>query len=232
MNRQPFARWMVAISLAAWISLGWTISIASQDKSSAEGSIRIKMQGSDNDHATVTVFREGKALATKDLLINAGEAEFKNLQLGAYEVRLECPGWKTLVRRAILTEMDKTAELMPKMTKGGGTLVVGPGPSLQELEARIQKLESSVPPRKRLDLKIEAGAQGVKVQTVGFQGSAHLLSYDVEKGILTLEGTADAPATLVRNRQNEEVHATKIIYSLKEDTWQAQGNGGVRPLKP
>jgi hypothetical protein len=50
----------------------------------------------------------------------------------------------TVVRRAILTETEKTSDLMPKMVKGDGTLVVGPGPSLQELDARIKKLEDAV----------------------------------------------------------------------------------------
>jgi hypothetical protein len=135
---------MVAIVAAALISLEWPDSSTSQDKASAPGSIRIKMYGGDNDYATITVFREGKAVATKDVTMNAGIGEFKNLPLGAYEVRLECPGWKTLVRRAILAETDKTAELVPKMVKGDGTLVVGAGPSMQELVARMDKLEAAV----------------------------------------------------------------------------------------
>jgi hypothetical protein len=145
MRRQLFVSCMVAIAFAALIGLRWPGSATSQDKASADGSIRIKFPGTaTEDHATVTVFRDGKALATKDVQINAGEAEFKNLQLGAYEVRLECPEWKTLVKRAILTEKDKTADLMPKMVKGDGTLVVGPGSSMQELEDRIKKLEAAV----------------------------------------------------------------------------------------
>jgi hypothetical protein len=57
---------------------------------------------------------------------------------------VECPGWKTVVRRVILSETDKTQALLPKMTKGDGTVVFGSGPSLQELEDRIKTLEAAV----------------------------------------------------------------------------------------
>jgi hypothetical protein len=145
MSRQLFGVCMAAIAFAALVALEWPGSATSQDKGGPPyGSIRIKFPRGDDDTVTVTVFREGKALATKDVSLNAGETEFKILPLGTYEVRLECPGWKTLVRRAILTETDDTADLMPRMIKGEGTLVVGPGPSLQELEARIKKLEADV----------------------------------------------------------------------------------------
>jgi hypothetical protein len=70
--------------------------------------------------------------------------EFKQLPLRTYEVRVECPGWKTVVRRVILSEMDKAQALLPKMTKGDGTVVLGSGPSLQELEDRIKKLEAAL----------------------------------------------------------------------------------------
>jgi len=78
-----------------------------------------------------------------------------------------------------------------------------------------------VPAAQAADLKIEAGAQGAKVQVAGLQGSATRLSYDDAKGILVLEGTADTPATLVRSRmgQSEVIRAGKIIYSLKDGTF-------------
>jgi hypothetical protein len=144
MSRKLVGACMAAIAFAGVLGLGWPGAAKSQDKAWADGSIRIDFQGSVNDYATVTVFHEGKAVATKDVIINAGRAEFTKLPAGTYEVRFECPGWKTLIRRAMLTEKEKTAELMPKMVKGDGTLVVGPAPSLQELEARIKSLETAV----------------------------------------------------------------------------------------
>jgi lipopolysaccharide export system protein LptA len=95
-------------------------------------------------------------------------------------------------------------------------------------------LAGGVPPAQAADLKIEAGAQGVKVQAAGLQGSAPRLSYDDAKGILVLEGTGGAPATLVRSwkGQNEEVRAAKIIYSLKEGTLRTESAGVIRTLKP
>ena len=58
-------------------------------------------------------------------------------------------------------------------------------------------LAGGVPPVHAADITIEAGAQGVNVQTAGLQGSAPRLSYDEAKGILVLEGTADVPVALV-----------------------------------
>jgi hypothetical protein len=91
-----------------------------------------------------------------------------------------------------------------------------------------------VPAAQAADLKIEAGAQGAKVQVAGLQGSAPRLSYDDAKGILVLEGTGDTPATVVRRwkGQNEEIRAAKIIYSLKEGTFRTESVGVIRPLKP
>ena len=57
---------------------------------------------------------------------------------------MECPGWKTVVRRVILSETDKTQALLPRMNKGDGTVVLGSGPSLQELVDRIQKLKAAL----------------------------------------------------------------------------------------
>ena len=89
----------------------------------------------------------------------------------------------------------------------------------------------SVSAAQATDLKIEAGAQGAKVQVAGLQGSAARLSYDDAKGILVLEGTGDAPATLVRSRngQDEVIRAGKIICSLKEGAFTVSA---TRPLKP
>jgi hypothetical protein len=136
---------MMAIAFTGLLSLEWPGSATSQDKTPVDGAIRIQMQVVESgDFATITVFQEGKAIATKDVAINGGGAEFKKLSMGTYEVRFECPGWKTLVRQALVTETDKTAELTPKMVKGEGTLMIGTGPSLQELDDRIKKLEAAV----------------------------------------------------------------------------------------
>ena len=74
--------------------------------------------------------------------------EFKQLPLSTYEVRVECPGWKTVVRRVILSDTDKAQALQLRMTKGDGTVVLGSGPSLQELEDRIKSLACVGPDRR------------------------------------------------------------------------------------
>ncbi len=145
MGRKLIGGCLVAIALTGLLGLARPGTATSQEKASADGVIRILMHvGGIVDYATVTLFHEGKAIGTKDVPIIGGKTEFKKLSPGTYEVRFECPGWKTLVKRVILSETDKTAELMPKMVKGDGTLVVGPGPSLQELVDRIKKLEAAI----------------------------------------------------------------------------------------
>ena len=100
--------------------------------------------------------------------------------------------------------------------------------------ALVVLLATVVPPAQAADLKIEAGSQGVKVRGAGLQGSAQRLSYDDAKRILVLEGTENAPATVVRSGKGPDVviRATKIIYSLNEGTFLTESVGEIRPLKP
>lgn len=78
-------------------------------------------------------------------------------------------------------------------------------------------------------IKIETGPQGVLVEAGGVQCRASRLSYDETKGILMLEGTQDAPATLFRKRNGkaETVSALKIMYSLKESAVRAESAGSI-----
>jgi lipopolysaccharide export system protein LptA len=81
-------------------------------------------------------------------------------------------------------------------------------------------------------LKIEANANGVKVEVDGLIGSAPRVSYDKETERLVLEGHDDVPATLVRKLkggQEEWIRGTKIIFSLKEGSCRVEN---CRKSKP
>jgi len=60
------------------------------------------------------------------------------------------------------------------------------------------------------------------------------ISFDDASKTLTLEGTQTAPARLIYHNkgQNEEVHAVKIVYSLKYKTLRAESLSLARVLMP
>ncbi len=97
--------------------------------------------------ATVSLYHNGKLLATKEVAVNRGRREwvkFSSLPFGTYEVRTEAPRRVTVVKKVVLRKEDKTQELTVTLEKGKGSVVFGGGPSLEELEERIKKLEAEV----------------------------------------------------------------------------------------
>jgi LptA/(LptD N-terminal domain) LPS transport protein len=104
-----------------------------------------------------------------------------------------------------------------------------PRPAIQPARGKNLQSDSSLPtsrsitqsgdnglPSDAAGFKIEANAQGVKIQAQKFQGTAHRVSYDEANRLLVLEGSSEFPATIVF--QKEQVRAVKIVYSLKEGT--------------
>jgi hypothetical protein len=69
MNCQPVRGSLVVLACAVLIGLVWPGSIRSQEKAPADGSIRVGLYGGTEDYAAVTLFREGKAIATNDVAI-------------------------------------------------------------------------------------------------------------------------------------------------------------------
>ena len=107
------------------------------------GSLRLVLDGSTHGAVAITLFQHGEVVASKDQRIGL-DVRFERLPVGAYEVRCESPGHKTVVKRALLTVVEPSAEVIVEMVEGEGTTVIGAGPSLQELDARLRKLEADM----------------------------------------------------------------------------------------
>jgi hypothetical protein len=109
-----------------------------QEKKDDMRTLSVLVGTSDDQPVTVTLYRDGKAIATRD--INTRQRyQFLNLPRGNYEVHFEAPQHTTVVKKVVLEDFD--SELTTPLAKGQGTIVLGAGPSLRELEARIKKLE-------------------------------------------------------------------------------------------
>ena len=119
--------------------------LPSQEKRADKGSIVVAVGGSSGTITTVTVYQAGKRFATNDV---SGTARFSNLPAGDYEVHFEAPGKVTVTKRCTL-RADEKVELLTNMKDGKGALVLGGGPSIQDLESRIEKLEKEVEAIKR-----------------------------------------------------------------------------------
>jgi RNA polymerase sigma factor (sigma-70 family) len=96
------------------------------------------------------------------------------------------------------------------------------------------KTPKATPPKTADAPKIEAGEQGMKVEASDLRGDALRISFDTASKTLTLEGTQTAPARLIYHNkgQNEEAHAVKIVYSLKDKTLRAESLSLARVLIP
>jgi hypothetical protein len=98
------------------------------------------------DVVSVTLFRDAKRVATKEVRPidfpspPGAKMQFMKLPLGTYEARLECVGCVTMVKTIVLREADKRQAVHATLTKGEGAIIFG-GPSLQELDTRLKKLE-------------------------------------------------------------------------------------------
>ena len=137
-----------AVAVFAVFSLAGLESVNAQEKKEEDGLIQIYVQGGkDCPFVAVTVLRDGKAMASRDispdLQSGSGYVIERLPRNGSYEVHFQAPHHTTLIRKIFL-EHEKRASLNPTMVKGTGTIVLGSGPSLQELEARIRQLEDVV----------------------------------------------------------------------------------------
>jgi hypothetical protein len=112
-----------------------------QEKKTELRSISVWATTPDDQPITVTVYRDGKAIATRDVTSRV-ETSFAKLPRGNYEVHFEAPQYTTVIKKVALEDFD--SELKTIMAKGQGTVVFGGGPSLRELEARIKKLEEAL----------------------------------------------------------------------------------------
>lgn len=133
---------LAATLVALILSIG-SGNVSSQAKPANVGSLKIVLDGAEGKTATTTLYQEGKVIASKDRRIG-NRVEFENVPLGVIEIRCESPMLKTVIRRALLKEDDRNQELIVTMVMGEGTTSIGFGPSVHELETRIQKLEAAV----------------------------------------------------------------------------------------
>jgi len=166
-------------------------------------------------------------LALDDIGLVDGKADIKRL----FGVRLEGPLGE-------VQECSVDPKAMPrqptiKVTVQRLNEPQPPRPAIQPARDKNLQSDSSLPtsrsitqpggnglPSDAAGFKIEANAQGVKIQTPKFQGTAQRVSYDEAQRLLVLEGSSEFPATIVL--QKEQVRAVKIVYSLKEGTLNAE----------
>jgi hypothetical protein len=132
---------LVLIAAAVAVIVGTTASGSRQEKE-VKGSIEVSAGGTAGTVVAVSLFHEGKLQATQDLPVGK-VARFNGLPLGEYEVHFESPGKVTIVRRCAVREEDKV-QVGAHLTAGKGTVVLGGGPSIQDLKARIDKLEKEL----------------------------------------------------------------------------------------
>ena len=135
------------VAFYAVFALVWSEATLAQEKKANDGIIQIFVYGEkDCPFVAVTVFREGKAIGSRDMLPNSnGGAGYvlDKLPDGSYEVHFQAPQHTTLIRKVVLGQ-ERRASLSPTMVKGTGSMVLGGGPSLHDLEVRIRQLEEAV----------------------------------------------------------------------------------------
>jgi hypothetical protein len=86
----------------------------------------------------VTLFSKGKALRSSELK-DGRWAPWRGLAAGAYELHVEAEGYAKCVKHLILSDEEK--EYRVHAVVGKRPLILGAGPSLEELFARLKKLE-------------------------------------------------------------------------------------------
>lgn len=139
---------LIVLVTTAILCVGISGGALPQEKKEGEGVINAYIENpgggiGKRGIATITLYQDGKAIATKDVVFG-GQTTFDKLSLGAYEVRFEALEHTTVVKRVLLREAAKSQDLRTNLPKGKGSVVLGAGLSIQELEARIKKLEDEV----------------------------------------------------------------------------------------
>lgn len=139
----------LAVFVALLLLPVFTAPCAAAEGPALPGSIYTQTAAQECIAITVSIFQEGKLVNTMDYATRFGgnplygEDTFQKLPPGIYEVRFESPGYVTINRQTIIREGNLAARVLVFMQKGQGATTFGVGPSIQELEARIKKLEDA-----------------------------------------------------------------------------------------
>jgi len=108
------------------------------------GSLRIGNEdlSSEDPAVLVSVTKAGTIVKSSDCSANHS-ISWESIAAGDYEVRFEAPNKQTLLKRIHITAGEETV-LSAKLPDGKGTVGLGAGPSLSEMDARLRRLEAAV----------------------------------------------------------------------------------------
>lgn len=140
-NLKPLAVLLTLLLLPAF-----TAPRAAAEGPDLPGSIYAEATAKDGINITVSIFQEGKLVNTMDYANTdggKGYGTFRKLPLGIYEVRFESHGCVTINRQTIIRDGNVDARVLVVLEKGQGAVTFGPGPSIQELDARLKKIEDA-----------------------------------------------------------------------------------------
>ncbi len=135
--------WMTAALLTAICVMNALPGRATvQDPQS--GSLRIGNDdlGSEDPAVLVSVTKVGSIVKSSDCTAARG-ITWEKIAEGDYEVRFEAPNKQKLLKRIHITAGEETV-LSAKLPDGKGTVMLGSGPSLSDLDARLKRLEVAV----------------------------------------------------------------------------------------
>jgi hypothetical protein len=137
---------VILLSGVAVLTMGMLCRVSAQ--ASNTGRIELEIVPAEDQAVTMSLYLNGKLLATKEIAPKKSAAAsvivLSQLPYGTYEARFEAPEYVTVVKRVVLRQGDNDQKLTTKLTKGKGSLVLGGGASIEELEERIKKLEAEV----------------------------------------------------------------------------------------
>src|SRR5262245_39262845 len=75
----------------------------SQEKKPETRGIDVSVKSADARPVSITLYREGKAIATRDVP-HQGTHQFTKLPRGTYELHFEAPDFVTVIRKAIVED--------------------------------------------------------------------------------------------------------------------------------
>src|ERR1041385_129408 len=135
----------IFLSTVSAIILAGAVAVCLQSNSSAMqaasgGTIRISNDDLGDDSVLVSVLKSGAILKSSDCTASQ-MIEWENIQDGDYEVKFEAAGKQSLIKRIHIGAGDSTV-LSAKLPVGKGTITMGGGPSLTDLDARLKKVEA------------------------------------------------------------------------------------------